>query len=217
MAKNLETIVFDASQFQRELAAFGKLLNSKSELSERDDIQPFFKKRKHLTAFMGTFSPNVGTATELAFNYPFFGDFSADVLLGNKKAGAFCVVEFEDAHRHSIFKKAGARATPEWGSRFEHGFSQIVDWFCSLDDFKNTGGFEKMFGRGHINFSGLLVIGRNAGLDDTQRRRLKWRTDKVLIDSRAITCITFDDLYALLHERFDLYRAACAIEKKRKR
>jgi len=118
---------------------------------------------------MGTFSPNIGPATELAFEYPFFGDFSADVLLGNKNEREFCVVEFERGHQDSIFKKAGTKATPEWSSRFDHGFSQMVDWFYNLDDFKKTEGFAKTFGHGHIKFTGLLIIGRSAGLDDANK------------------------------------------------
>jgi len=193
------------------------LLKSKPDLSERDDIQPFFKKRKHLSAYMGTFSPDIGPATELAFEYPFFGDFSADVLLGNKKAGEFCVVEFEDGRRDSIFKKAGTRANPEWSSRFDHGFSQMVDWFYNLDDFKGTKGFTKTFGHGHIKFIGILIIGRSAGLDDTQHSRLKWRTERVLIDCHHINCVTFDELHAQLHDRFILYREASKLEKKKKK
>ena len=214
MSKTLETIVFDPSKFEKELKAFDALLKSKMDLSERDDIQPFFKKNKQLTAYMGTFAPNIGPATELAFEYPFFGDFSADVLLGSKKAGEFCVVEFEDGRRDSIFKKAGAKATPEWSSRFEHGFSQIVDWFYNLDDFKGTKGFVKTFGYGHIKFTGLLVIGRSANLDDTQSNRLKWRTERVLIDSHPINCMTFDDLYAILKSRFALYKLPSKRRKK---
>ena len=89
------------------------MLRSKPDLSEQGDIQPFFRNSKHLSAFLGTFSPNIGPATELAFEYPFFGDFSADVLLGKKKEREFCVVEFERGHKDSIFKKAGTKATPE--------------------------------------------------------------------------------------------------------
>jgi Domain of unknown function (DUF4263) len=63
----------------------------------------------------------------LAFQFPFFGDFTADLLLGNKKAGEFCVVEFEDGREDSIFKKQPKRGNPEWSTRFEHGFSQLTD------------------------------------------------------------------------------------------
>lgn len=215
MAKNLEMIAFDPSRFEKELKAFAALLQSKPDLSERDDIQPFFKRSKHLTAYLGIFSSVMGPATELAFEYPFFGDFSADVLLGSKKAGEFCIIEMEDGRRDSIFKKTGGRANPEWSARFEHGFSQLVDWFYHLDDFKGSKGFAKTFGYGHIKFMGMLIIGRSAGLDDTQRNRLKWRSEKILIDSHPIIFLTLDDLHALLQTRFTLYRAAAPLERKR--
>ena len=217
MAKNLESITFDPKRFRRELKAFGTLLASSPDLSETRDIQPLFKKRKQLSAYMGTFAPNIRPATHLAFEYPFFGDFKADVLLGNKIAGEFCVIEFEDGNRDSIFKNQPARGNSEWSPRFEHGFSQLVDWFYNLDDFKNTKGFEKTFGAGHISLSGLLVIGRSHSLDDSQRSRLKWRSEKVLIDSHPISCVTFDELYSLLHNRFVLYSAASRQEKPKQK
>jgi hypothetical protein len=42
------------------------------------------------------------------------------------------------------------------------------------------------FGYGHITFTGLLIVGRSTGMDDFQRARLQWRSDKVLIDSNTI-------------------------------
>jgi Shedu protein SduA, C-terminal len=215
MAKGFESIVFDPAVFDRELQELESLLKSKSDLSERADILPFFKKRKQLSAYLGTFSPDVGPATELAFEFPVFGDFCVDVLLGNERTGDFCVIEFEDGRSDSIFKKQPRRSSPEWSARFDHGFSQIADWFYSLDDFKGTKAFQKSFGEGHIRFTGLLVIGRSAGLDKAKRNRLKWRTEKVLIDSHPVNCITFDELHETLHQRFLYYRAASKLEGKK--
>jgi hypothetical protein len=217
MATNLEALAFEPAKFEKELKAYGRLLQSKAYLSELNDIQPFFEKCKHLSAYLGTFSPNIGPATELAFQYPFWGGFKADLILGTKAAGEFCVVEFEDGGPSSIFKKQPKRRNPEWSARFEHGFSQLVDWFCNLYDLKGTPDFEKDFGYGHIRFIGLLVIGRNASLDDATKRRLKWRTEKVLIDSHAINCITLDELHEVLQSRYDLYKAASKLEDKKKR
>jgi hypothetical protein len=205
---NLETVVFEPAQFEKELTAFDALLKSKGDLSERSDIQPFFERSRHLTASIGAIFPEMGPATDLTFQFPFFGDFKADLLLGSKGAKRFCVVEFEDGRRNSIFKKQPRRGNPEWSARFEHGFSQLTDWFYNLDDFKATKGFAKTFGHGHIRFFGLLLIGRSAGLDDAKRSRLDWRTEKVLIDSHPVTCMTYDDLRASLRERFIIYRAA---------
>jgi len=212
---NLESVVFDPAQFNKELNAFDVLLKSKQDLSETTDIQPFFKKSKHLAAYMGTIFPEIGPATEIAFEYPFFGDFKADLLLGIKSAKKFCVVEFEDGCADSIFKRQPKRRNPEWSARFEHGLSQLTDWFYNLDDFKGTKGFTKTFGDGHVKFFGLLIIGRSANLDDAKRSRLDWRTEKVLIDSHPVTCLTFDDLHASLSRRFNIYRAAAKLETKR--
>jgi hypothetical protein len=212
MATVLEAISFDSAKFEQELKEFEVLLNSKADLSETGDIQPFFKKSKYLTAYMGTFAPNIAVATEICFEYEFFGDFRADVLLGSKKEKEFCVVEFEDGEQDTIFKKQPKRKNPEWSARFEHAFSQLTDWFYNLHDFKNTAGFANTFGTGHISFTGLIIMGRSAGLDDAKRNRLKWRTERVSIDSHKISCITFDDLHAALQSKFNLYRAASNVE-----
>jgi hypothetical protein len=162
--KSLDEVVFDQARCRNELRAFGKLLQAKAKLSERRDIQNFFKKRRQLSAFIGTFVPNIGPTTQLAYEFPFLGDFAADMVLGNRDQGEYCVVELEDGRADSIFTKVPRKSTKEWSRRFEHGFSQLVDWFYCLDDLKKTDRFVKDFGHGHIKFTGLLLIGRSAGL-----------------------------------------------------
>jgi Domain of unknown function (DUF4263) len=135
MASVLETIVFEPARFLQELQAFDDLLKSEADLSEREDIQPFFKKSIHLTAYLGTFASS-----------------------------------------------------------------------------KNTQGFSATFGPGHTSFTGLLVMGRNANLDEIKKSRLKWRTDTVSIGKHKVSCITFDDLHAGLQRKFNLYRAGSKIE-----
>jgi len=212
VTKILNSIVFDPTQCRRELAAFEVLLRSK-KLSERSDIQRFFKKHKQLTAFIGTFVPNIGPATLLAYEFPFMGDFTADIVLGNREKGVFCVIEFEDGKPESIFTKFRRKSTTEWSRRFEHGFSQLVDWFYSLDDFKKTERFARNFGHGHITFFGLLILGRSAGLSESDRIRLKWRTEKVRVDSHTIECLTLDDLHQSLELRLSFYPQASRLEK----
>ena len=137
MASVLELIVFDPAKFQRELHAFDLLLKSRAELAEMTDIQPFFKKSKHLTAYLGTFA---------------------------------------------------------------------------LEDFKNTQGFSATFGPGHTCFTGLLVMGRSASLDEMKKSRSKWRTDTVSIGKHKVICITYDELHAGLQRKFNLYSAGSKIE-----
>ena len=163
-----------------------------------DDIQPLFKASKASVGLPGTFAPDIGPATDLAYDFPFFGDYRADLFVGRKSAAHFCVVEFEDGGPDSIFKRQPNRPNPEWSARFEHGFSQLADWFFNLDDYKKNHGFTKTFGYGHVSFTGLLVIGRSAGLDDMRRTGLRWSFDKVLIDSNAVICVNYYCVYELL-------------------
>ena len=97
-------VSFDPAKCRLEITELGNLLASQSDLSEIGDIQPFFKSREHLAAFMGTYAPEIGPATEIVFEYPIYGNFRADLIVGNKSAGAFLFVEFEDGRPDSIFR-----------------------------------------------------------------------------------------------------------------
>jgi hypothetical protein len=210
--KTFEEIILDPARCRREIAAFKKLLQSKAQLEERSDIQAFFKKRKQLSAFIGTFASKIGLADRLAYEFPLAGDFTADIMLGNKGKGIFCAIEFEDGMPDSIFTKVAKKATTELGRRFEHGFSQLVDWFYTLDDFKKTERFARDFGHGHISFLGLLILGRSAGISEGDRNRLKWRTEKVRVDSHTVECLTLDDLCEHLEWRISFFPQASRYE-----
>jgi hypothetical protein len=212
VTKKLESITFNPAKCRTELAAFKRLLESKEQLEEQKDIQKFFRRRKQLSAFIGTYAPDIGPAKLIAFEFPFGGDFLADIVVGNKDTSTFCIVEFEDAKLNSIFRKVGNRSTTEWSPRFEHGFSQLVDWCCTLDDFKKTDRFARDFGYGHVRFVALLIVGRNAGVSAEDRKRLRWRTEKVRVDSHTFECLTFDDLYEHLSMRISFYPEASQLE-----
>jgi len=199
VAKQFTQIKLDPKKCRTQIDEFGALLKAKTSLSEKNDIQPFFKNRPQLSAFIGSYMRDTGPASDYAFEYPFYGDFAADLVVGDKAAKRFCVIEFEDGRKDSIFKVPKGKSTSEWSPRFEHGFSQIVDWFTLIDDLKNTSRFQKDFGHDHIRFSALLVIGRDNGVKGHDRLRLEWRTDKVRVDSHPVECVTFDGL----HEHMD--------------
>lgn len=205
MTKDLEVIAFNPTQCRKELAAFKKLLASQERLDERKDVLAFFKKHKQLAALMLSLAPGSGHANLIAFEFPFLGDFSADVVLGSRETSTYCLVEFEGGKQNSIFRKVRNRSTTEWSPQYEHGFSQLVDWCYTLDDFKKTDRFARDFGHGHVRFVAMLVVGRNSGVSDSDRKRLRWRTEKVRIDSHAFECVTFDDLYDHLNARLGYY------------
>ena len=120
---------FNASQCLIEVREFRKLLNGHGELGENKDILPFFKQNHHLSAFIASYVPSISKYDLLAYEYDLFGDFAADLVVGDSRSKNFLFVEFEDAKRFSVFKKASGRSTPDWANRVEHGISQIIDWF----------------------------------------------------------------------------------------
>lgn len=199
--KTLKKASFDFAKLEKEIDAFELLLNSKKTLSENDDIIPFFKKCPNISLFLSNYFPYVETPTHLAYEFPILGDFRADLAVGDMQSGAFCFIEFEDASEDSIFTQNGKKATSEWGKRFEHGHSQIVDWFYKLDNYQGESDILKIFGKREIRYMGILLIGRNSYLSDHEKLRLNWRLDNVLINSKKIVCLTYDDLLFGLKRR----------------
>jgi hypothetical protein len=195
-----------------QLAEFKQLLQSKKSLSERDDILPFFRQRLHLSAFVASYHPQINRFDRVAFEYDLFGDFSTELVVGDSVKRSYCFVEFEDAAPSSIFVAKPGKNTPEWSSRFEKGFSQIIDWFWKLDDLEKTDDFENRFNGRSIDYMGLLIIGRNEYLEPREKKRLVWRQQKLIVNSKHIYCITFDDLYEDLLFRLDNYRFAPQVD-----
>jgi Domain of unknown function (DUF4263) len=203
--KTLETFSISLAQCKKDLDQFKKLLDGKSSLSERDDILPFFKAHKHLAAMIGSYNPKINKFDRLATEFGLFGDFSCDLAIGDSVSNNFCFVEFEDASPNSVFTRKKGKSTPEWSSRFDHGFSQILDWFAILEDQKRTAQFKAKFDADVIQYVGLLVIGRRHYLDNRQYERMRWRSEQVLVGSRQVNCITFDELYQTLALKVTLF------------
>jgi hypothetical protein len=203
--KTLEKITLSLSKCKVELAEFKSLLESKTALSERKDILPFFKARKHLAALVGAYNPKINRFDRIANEFSLFGDYACDLVVGDSISHNFCFVEFEDASPTSVFTKKKGKSTPEWSSRFDHGFSQILDWFLVLEDLKRTGLHKSKFELDVIQYVGLLVIGRRKDLDDAQYERLVWRSEEVRVGSRQVNCITFDDLYDTLALKVQIF------------
>ncbi|MEM9275497.1 MAG: Shedu immune nuclease family protein [Cyanobacteria bacterium P01_F01_bin.143] len=201
--RNLNPFRLSLTKCVSELDEFDKLLQNE-ELQEAKDILPFFKKNLHLSAFLGSYVPNINRFDILKHEFTFFGDFRADLVVGDSITRNYCFIEFEDATRNSIFVKK-SRSTSEWSPRFEHAFSQIIDWFWKMEDFKNTTEFRSIFGSENIDFYGMLIIGRKSFLSSLDKARLEWRLNKVLIDSRKVICITFDQLAEDIRDRLQLY------------
>lgn len=196
----------------KELAKFEALLASKAELKERDEILPFFKENLNLAAFLGTYIPDIANPDRVANEYDIFGDFACDLAVGDSKSETFLLVEFEDAKVESLFVKNGAKATPEWAPRLEHGFSQVLDWFWKLSDMEKSDDYENRFGARHVAIHGLVVVGREQTLLPREKARLKWRQDHTIVHSKKVSVITFDQLARDLKYRLSRYPEAAKVD-----
>ncbi len=196
---------FSPKQCKRDIDELANLLRSNEELGETKDILPFFKKHLNLSAFLGTYVADICRYDLVAHEYDLFGDFSCDVVVGDSQTKTYLFVELEDAKPKSVFVKKKGKATPEWSNRFEHGFSQIVDWFWKLSDMTKTDDFENRFEGRYINIHGLLIVGRNENLRQRECWRLQWWQKSVRVDSNIISCITYDDLLKDLQFRIKLF------------
>ena len=83
--KELQSFQLDFARCGAELDEFRQLLDVKSELSERKDVLPFFRKRPNLGALMGLLAADVITPDRLAFEFSIFGDFTCDVAIGDSR------------------------------------------------------------------------------------------------------------------------------------
>jgi hypothetical protein len=193
---------FDPVAGRRGLDALRDLLAAKAELEEAADIKPFFEAHPQVALLLGAFGWNPVRCDLLAFQYQLFGDYSCDLVVGDGVHKVYGFIEWESAADDSLFRQQGRKATPEWSSRLERGFSQIVDWFHKLDDMERTDEFEARFGARHVDYFGMLVIGRDRLLSHPrERRRWEWRSRKVLVNGSAVRCLTYDEVYRLLEVR----------------
>jgi hypothetical protein len=192
--RQLIPLAFDAQKGRDEWREFDSLLNGKAELDESKDVLPFFKDRSHLSSLASWYFPMLTNGDLIAHEYTIYTDFRADLIVGDSTTHRYVLVEFEDGQPDSIFKKRGTKSTPDWAARFECAFSQLVDWMWKLDDMRSTLDFEHAFGDRQASFHGLIVIGKGVSHCDREASRLKWRLDKIAVNSNKIHTVTFEEL-----------------------
>jgi Domain of unknown function (DUF4263) len=186
----------DFNSLLSELLAFEDLLSSHEYLGEASHILPFFKNSPNLSTLIGKiYFFKMVIVNKIAYEFDIFGDFKADLVIGDAKNETFTFVEFEDGGHDSIFRKVKGKYLKDWSPKFEHGYSQIIDWFWKLDDLKQTSSFIDKFGVQSIDYQGILIIGRSKSFETiNDLNRFKWRRNHTLIHSKKIHCITYDEL-----------------------
>jgi hypothetical protein len=126
-------------------------------------------------------------------------------VVGDSKSKNFLFVEFEDAKPGSLFSSTGARATPEWSPRLEHGDSQVIDWFWKLSDAGKSDDYEHRFGARHITAHWLVVAGQDQELSSREQTGLRWRQNHAIVHSKKVSIVTFDQLARDLRYRLSMF------------
>lgn len=183
------------------------LLDGSADIGEAV-FHDFFQPRSHLRALIGYYNPSLASPDLLAWEYPIFGDFRCDFAVGDSVRKAYTFVEYEDASPNSLFVKQGERATRAWSSRFEKGYGQIIDWFYKLHVMTDTPDMEARLGKRSIRYTGVVIIGRDQYMLPGERLRLTWREEHVVVNSKHIVCVTYDQLLEDLLFRLEQYTLA---------
>ena len=164
---------------------------------------PFFKSRKQLCAALSLTNGSVGIPDRVALELDLFGDFACDAASGDSKSNAYTLVEFEDATQYSILTKLErGKTVKRWSTRFEHGFSQLVDWAWRLSgEGGTTAAYRSIFGANHAKIQLLLIVGRDADLTRDDLARVEWRANSISLGAFRMSCLTFDGVLSTLRDR----------------
>jgi hypothetical protein len=201
--KTFEAIDIDKAVLSTELEELDAFLQANSTLKEREHIAPFFKARKQLCAALGLVNSSVELVDRVATELELFGDFACDAASGDSQTNAYTLVEFEDAHQYSVLSKLESGKTMKrWSSRFEHGFSQLVDWAWRLStEGGSTEAYRRIFGANNAVIHLLLIAGRDADLTPDDLARIRWRAHNISLGGFRMTCLTFDGVLNTLRRR----------------
>lgn len=107
--KEFVKVNFDPAICRFQLEEFKELLEQKKPLSEKNDILPFFRERIQLSAFIGSYHKDIERLNRVAFEFDIFGDFTADLAVGDSRKKSYCFIEFEDARLNSVFVSSTLR------------------------------------------------------------------------------------------------------------
>lgn len=201
--RTLEPIRLDPVALASELDDLEALLKKNRHLRERKHVLPFFKRRKQFCAGLGLMNGHIGLPDRVATELTLFGDLVCDAAIGDSDRHAYTLVEFEDATENSILGRLQkGKTVKRWSPRFEHRFSQLVDWAWRLTEEGGTSSaYRRIFQKNNASVQLLLVVGRDADLTADDIARLEFRANSISLGSYRMSCMTFDGVLNSLRRR----------------
>ena len=202
--RKLEPVEIDPEVLRTNLHELETLLGAGDMLTERKHILPFFQARPQIIAALGFNNGDVSQPDVYATELDLFGDFVCDAASGDSTEAAFTLIEFEDAKPNSIFRaRESGKSMRAWSPRFEHGFSQLVDWAWRIDAENSSAALQRVFGMAPLSIQFLLVAGRRTDLTDGDLRRLTWRAHNLRLGPFNMVCRTFDHVLSTIRRRLN--------------
>ena len=198
-------IILNASALLTPIEDFRLFLNDNPR-GERAQFLPFFRNHEQLCAFLGTLYDEVSSGTHVKAEFPLWGDFVCDLIVGNVSDGAFVLIEFEDAATTSLFRPKANRRNNIWGQRAEQAVSQVTDWLFRIGSEGPSDQMLRDFESRRINMMGLIVVGPSSEVNAYDRERLNWRSRNTIVGGSKVYIITYDDLLEWLDGRAELLR-----------
>jgi hypothetical protein len=189
----LQRINLDFSKAEAEVVKFRKFLQENATFSERDVVGEL-KKWPHLCGLIGSMRAGVPRADVYKFEFQLHGVFWADLVVGNLQERKFVFVEFEPGDETSLFGPGETNQMRDWSRRLEHGFGQLIDWAWAIQDVGHTSIFKNAFECDNLSALYLLVCGRDATMNSTEKERFFWRSQNVALNGNIATCLTYDGL-----------------------
>lgn len=205
----LAEATLDFAKAEQELEEYEQWLAANAEFTETS-VVGFLKPRVNLCLLI-QIAAGKGNPNRYKREFNLVGLFRADLVVGSTAASHFVLVEFEGGTRDSIFsQKRGSSQMRDWSQELEHGFSQVSDWSWAKNDNQHGPAYKNAFGLDHFSETYLVVCGRSALLNATEKSRLAWRSDKTTIASCPIRFWTYDDLHVHTSATLDVWRAVRA-------
>ena len=202
----LSEVSLDFAQADKELDEYRSWLDSNAEFSETRVVE-YLKARRDLCLLI-QLAAGKGRPNRYKHEFNLQGAFRADLVVGSTISRHFVLVEFEGGTSSSIFnQKRGTTQLRDWGNEIQHAFSQVSDWTWAKNDNQHSDLYRNTFGLDHFSETYLVVCGRAAFLNRTERARLHWRSEKTMIASCPIRFWTYDDLYVETSAALDVWRA----------
>ncbi|MEZ9128609.1 Shedu anti-phage system protein SduA domain-containing protein [Vibrio sp. 10N.222.55.B11] len=197
----------DLNEAEKELNAYKALLDRQVEIGETE-LQNFFASHIQLMWLMGRVT-GVDAPVKYNAESSVFSKYRTDYMITNEDNSKYSFIEFEEAKLNSIFKSRSGQTTTrfDWSNTFEHGVSQVTDWFYLLSENYGTDLMENEFQCRKINYQGVVIAGRDKSIaSPEQNNRLHWRIGNTVIGSKQILFFTFDTLYEAMRDQLDIIK-----------